>query len=480
MKDALENNKALILVFFACFAYWIYLLFLSSMSITCDAIGYERLGRMIYEQGWTEFFRTGPNREPLYPFSIAISMWLADICHVSYQKVQTVSQILILFAVQILALKIMTMCSFREWIKASAVLYLGFSPAIVNAGFSLFSEILAMPFVLLIVVFAAQSWEKARTGEDKYILLPAVGLSFAFVGAIGVKAIFQYIFYLFAITFFTGAIVAIWRNQRDVAQKIIVGTLMMFLLVGGSVNGYKYLNEIYNGKFDITDRYDYFLFGTAYKRVQPLSKDVWLAHFASIPGNNFCESIVNETACRYPQFYGSDDIWPAVLPPMLEGVPEKEISSKTIQLSFREIKNNPIQYFFLTFLESLKMGFWESTQIGFVDYPEFLSRIFQNQLFKNGIRFASTLLTYAAFFWAILLLSRLRRKSAEGDIVVNSAHILFCILFIIVTFAGLYSFFPILSRYALPIAPLYVICIAFLFNTVISRNAHWRVAHVQK
>jgi len=47
--------------------YWIYLVLNTRMIIEYDAIAYESLGKMLAQQGWVEFFRSGPHREPFYP-----------------------------------------------------------------------------------------------------------------------------------------------------------------------------------------------------------------------------------------------------------------------------------------------------------------------------------------------------------------------------------------------------------------------------
>ena len=52
-------------------------------------------------------FKTGPNREPVYPLLVSISMKMADLFVVSYQKILAAFQILILFLTQILSLKIL-------------------------------------------------------------------------------------------------------------------------------------------------------------------------------------------------------------------------------------------------------------------------------------------------------------------------------------------------------------------------------------
>ena len=79
---------AVLTVFLLSLIYWVYLVFSAQMQISQDAIGYEGLGRMIYQKGWQEFFETGPQYEPLYPSTISISMSIADRFSISYQLVQ--------------------------------------------------------------------------------------------------------------------------------------------------------------------------------------------------------------------------------------------------------------------------------------------------------------------------------------------------------------------------------------------------------
>ncbi len=46
-------------------AYWVYLAFVSQPVLVNDAQGYYDLGGMITQQGWTAYFTSGPNREPM-------------------------------------------------------------------------------------------------------------------------------------------------------------------------------------------------------------------------------------------------------------------------------------------------------------------------------------------------------------------------------------------------------------------------------
>jgi len=76
-------NKPLIGIFLSCFAYWTYLIFNAHMVIKFDAIGYEKLGRLIFTEGWDAYFQTGPHREPLYPWLISLSMHISSWIDVS-------------------------------------------------------------------------------------------------------------------------------------------------------------------------------------------------------------------------------------------------------------------------------------------------------------------------------------------------------------------------------------------------------------
>src|SRR3990167_10242285 len=96
-KHTLFPPKLIIGAFFISALYWAYLFFTTRMFISADAIGFERLGDVIYRNGWVEFFKTGPNREPLYPLTIAISMYWADCLNISYQTIQKIFHIFLLF-----------------------------------------------------------------------------------------------------------------------------------------------------------------------------------------------------------------------------------------------------------------------------------------------------------------------------------------------------------------------------------------------
>ncbi len=156
-KEAIYK-KVLVGVFFISLAYWGYLIFASQMQISWDAIGYEELGSMIHHNGWKEFLKTGPQREPLYPLTVATSMKVGEFFSISYQLPQRVIQVIFLFMTQVLILLVLNKLRVNNAMKLVALLYFGFSPAIVNSGFALYSEIIVLPFVMAAVLLGVLSW----------------------------------------------------------------------------------------------------------------------------------------------------------------------------------------------------------------------------------------------------------------------------------------------------------------------------------
>ena len=67
------------------FVYWCYLILTTNFVVVFDSEGYINLANMFYHTSqWAQYFRTGPNREPLYPLLIALSMHIGDWLNISY------------------------------------------------------------------------------------------------------------------------------------------------------------------------------------------------------------------------------------------------------------------------------------------------------------------------------------------------------------------------------------------------------------
>ena len=188
-------KSPLLYVFLLSFLYWMYLLASSQMIIRYDSLGYEALGTLITEKGWSEYFRGGSHQGTPLPFLISLSMKMSTFLPYSYYKIQTFIQLMILGLSQSLVFLIMQRHRVRGWIISLILLYMAFSPAIINSAFSLYSEILTFPFILGILLCAAHSFRKLEDAKARHIIFYALLLGVLFTGVTLVKGIYEYIFY---------------------------------------------------------------------------------------------------------------------------------------------------------------------------------------------------------------------------------------------------------------------------------------------
>ena len=67
--------------------------------------------------------------------------------------------------------------------------------------------------------------------------------------------------------------------------------------------------------------------------------------------------------------------------------------------------------------------------------------------------------------WRKTILDPPKKESAE-----ESKTIIFWILLLVLPYIGLYSLFMVITRFVLPIAPLYLVMIAFLLNGIVHQK----------
>ena len=109
------------------------------------------------------------------------------------------------------------------------------------------------------------------------------------------------------------------------------------------------------------------------------------------------------------------------------------------------------------------MFFWESTRIGFVAYPDWLDRVFDNVIFAKSLRFVIGLLSLGATILGGFYLWRHKYRLWHLEKQQNSFWVaLFFLIYLIFCHVTLYSLFATVPRFALPIAPLFVLVIAFV------------------
>jgi hypothetical protein len=141
-------------------------------------------------------------------------------------------------------------------------------------------------------------------------------------------------------------------------------------------------------------------------------------------------------------------------------VPLDKINSTLVKLSIKQAFRNPFQYIILGLAEGLKMFFWESTKIGFVSYPHWLQKIYDIKIFNNALRLIVSLLSLiaVAHLWLKVLSSR-------------ASPIEFLMGVLIFVYILSFSFVCVLTRYALPFAPIYLITIGVWINEILdSKN----------
>ena len=434
--------------------YWVYLGLNTRMVISCDALGYEDFGKLIQQHGFIPaYFEHGPNREPIYPLLVASSMYFAQISGIAYTKIMAAYGVFILILTQILTHTIQRLLNIRAGICALALAYMAISPALNNSAFSLYSEIAAAPFIPGIVLVSHQLWQAIAKNNAKAATGWGGFLGVLLAGAALIKAVFELISPAYLLIFIGSACYAD-RKRPIRTQACVAGLLAALALFYIPITGYKYLNQKYNDHFVITDRGPWALYGNTTRRQEPLTLKRFLAGLAYAAGEGLCAEIFTAQECDFWSFRKSDDLGYTKISQLRNQYStDKEVTRQLIRLSTEQALKNPTQYALLTGTEGLKMFFWESTQIGFVSYPVWLEQIYKNKRGKNCLRLVVALLTSAAliFVWAQCL-----RRGAPAPLLAAGL-----LMFLFIFF---YSFFFILTRYALPVVPLHVIIIAYTAN----------------
>jgi len=435
--------------------YWIYLAMTSSMVVVHDAISYEHLGTMLNSDGWVKYFLTGPNREPVYPFLISLSMCAADFLNTGYQKVLVWMQILILFTTQLLTLRILEKFQVNKLITTLTILYLGLSPALVNSGFSLFSEIATYPTILAIILLTSHCYDYLKENDKLPHFLHPLLLGALFTIITLTKAIFSVIVPMLLLPFlFLLFKMGLQKNFKG-AVRVFSFLVIVTMVFTSGVDMYKLLNFKYNSNFAITGRGPWALYGNTKRRMEPLTVKKVLVALAYIPGEGVCHKIFSTRDCDYWSFKKSDEFGYGKLHELTgQGLSGSVLDDEMLKLSKELILKNPFQFALFMDFEMGKMIFWESTKIGFVDYPPLLTKLFGMTIFKNGLRLLLFLLTFVA------LLGQLASALRNQDLIQENRGLLMFILILIFSYLGVHSLFFTLTRYSLPIAPLFLILIA--------------------
>ena len=448
-------------VLLAPLAYWVYLAFSSSMLIDSDAQTYQKLGAFLSQEGWKAYFQTGPHREPLYPLLIAFSLRLSELCALSYEKTQVIIQIGILFLTQLLIYRVLKKLQVPNALAVGTLFYFGISPAIINSTFSLFSEIITYPFILVTVGIAAESWKallkNRRSQSLGYGALLGINLTVLMFS----KDIFELITPIFLLPFIYLFLRSLAFKNKTLVIQTSLFLITIVLIFYPPILAYKHANQTYNGKFTFTNRGAWALYGNTARRMVPANRHQYLTALAYVPGEGVCHSLLGKENCFFWSAISSDNFGHTMLKEWEDvGITPREIDELFIAFTKAEIASNPFQYTFFATLEGVKMFFWESTRIGWVNYPGWLQTIFDIRLFNNGLRFLTAVATMSGLGFLVYWVGRKRRLILEPEKGADTIY-LFFLLYFIFAYTVAHSFFFILTRYAFPIVPLYLIAIAY-------------------
>ena len=462
------THKKIIFAFILPFVFWIYLAFSSHMTIAFDSIGFENNGRILKSEGLRGYLKNGPQKEPLYAYSISLSMKLADRLHVDYRKVQTCLQILLLFLGQILLYRVLLLLKLNETVTTIALLYYGFSPGLISCGFDLYSEIATLPFILLSVLLISKTWHFLLLEDIKPLALHALLFSLTATVAVFSKAVLLILYPIFTFPFIIILVLSFVKRKKKQAQCAIIFLIIFFTIFNTTTNGYKSLNKKHHGYYTFADnRGVSMLYTLAFKRTAPLTKEHLSIALSSIPGQNVCRPFHGQAVCD-DWFYNSGYLESQKRNELLSNkISQEKIDRILTFSSMKQALSNPFQYSLFYFLESLKMFFWESTKIGFVIYPQWLTNIHDNILVKNTLRLLMALITLFSIVYVGVYMLKNHRKIYDAQ---DQKHqCLFFLFFFLMLFIGLYSLAMTLTRYSLPIAPLFIAAIASALNEKFSK-----------
>lgn len=457
------------IVSFVSILYWAYLVFVTQPILVHDAQGYRDIGGVVYEKGALEYFRTGPNREPVYPFLVAAAMRLADMVSCSYESALKVFQIFILFLTQLLTFLLLQRMGISRLPTLLILFYIGFSPGLVNSALSVFSEIATYPFVLGIVLLSAAAWEMVQ--QEKKIFPIGVALGLVFAGMTLIKGIYEMIFPVFLLPFLYLGIRA-YRNNRRIFSNTVLFLVVTVLTFQFCIMSYKCLNKKYNGLFRLTDRGAWALYGNTARRMETMTPKRVAAGLAyNVLEMDSCSSLLGREECSFWDLPYSDRLAREKNYEVMSTVPREQWDSRLLAASLEKILQNPFQYLALLSFDWIHMFFWESTRIGFVVYPDWMDHIFDHQFIKKGLRMLGGGFSLAASLYGGWIVYKNRRRLfLNGGQEQGSMPACFFALLIIFLHVGFYSLFSTLPRYALPIAPLFLAMTGYWLQQFLVRN----------
>jgi len=227
------------------------------------------------------------------------------------------------------------------------------------------------------------------------------------------------------------------------------------------------MNKSYNGNFTITyGRGPYHILASSTRRTAPLTKEKFQALLAWTIETDYCVHRFGAEECEY---WGIKDFPSHLRNVVPKNIPPDQVNNYKVKVAKNKIFQKPFQFIFLSGIEFFKMFLWESTTIGFVTYPNWLTKLFIFDPFRYGIKLFLEFTSALSYFYLVFVLLTHRIKSHLSNENREKASILFFTFIILSAHMTLYATVLTVTRFALPIAPLFLISIAFSLNKLIAR-----------
>jgi len=454
-------------IFFS-WIYWFYLACTSQMIIVHDAIGYENLGTLIHQQGFIEYLKQGPQREPIYPLLIALAMNIGQLFSISYQSILILFQLTLLGLTQILTLQILKKFQINSFLIFLTLLYGGFSPALVNAALSCFSEIPTFPLITSIILVTLHSQNALQKNNALRCALSGFGLGALFLLITFIKGPYSIIFLCALLPYFFLLTKTLSQKKYPYVKNILILIITMLISFYIPMHAYKNLNKHLNGHYAFVNksRGIRVLYHSAALRSEKLSSRRILSALAYIPGSRYCTALFGEKECA---FWSTQNLESFGHRPEYKNIGTQfandpdQVNAAYLKAIKRNIIQHPFQFTLLMSLDALKLFFWETTDIGFVIYPKKITQLFKNYPFADSLRFILTTLSLFSFFYLLQVILKNKNRSA-----LFPYHVL---IIIIAAHITLYAFCAAsVSRHTLPIAPLFLLAIPLSLNHLFSKK----------
>jgi len=357
--------------------YWIYLTLTTNFVLVFDSEGYYALARLFYDGHWSEYFRSGPSREPLYPLVIAASMYAGKWLGISYTYPLKIFSFGFLAATMFLIQQILRIINTNRWIQAATILYTGFSPILINSALCLYSEIVTFPWLVGAVLTGIYFVRSLRPSQPPHFSA-SIGLGICFLGFTFVKGMGE----ILAPLFFCWLIFYGWRQSvlkiLPFLRQSKIKILLVLFVFYSPLLLYKSLNYTFNNHFVLTNRMDMALYGNLNLRAKsPLTMDNFLNHLSTVPVSyDLCPHFFHEK-CSHWTMSSSDETYltredQLNKQNLTSAQNEKIIHQETLRAFF----GHPIAQCVFLAQEGMKMFFWETTRGAFVSYPPWLENLF--------------------------------------------------------------------------------------------------------